>query len=407
MHLEIRTISESEVGPFWAAMATGFLNPIGEKDAEARRASMNLDRTYGAFDGPRVVATLRSFATDLTLPGGASVSASAVTAVTTTATHRRRGLATRMVHRDLAASVERGEPVSILIAAEWPIYGRFGYGAATEHQTFTVDTRTARTRHRPQGTVEFVERDAARAVMPMVFERHRQATPGEIRRPDRFWNIDYGLERIPSWGEPKPAFHVVARDPAGEVVGAARYTVEGRWTDRQPDSSAEVRALFSVGPLGDQLLWEHLVSLDMVTKITAVDRPADDVLPWLLADARHAKAGSRFDFLWVRVLDVAAVLGARTYGTAGRLVLDVVDTDGYAGGRFLLDGGPDGATCTPTTGSADLTIGVSALGSVCLGGHPVRTLAAAGLVDEHTPGAVARATRMFAGERAPWCSTWF
>lgn len=407
MHLEIRTISESEVGPFWAAMATGFLNPIGDKDAEARRSGMHLDRTYGAFDGSRIVSTLRSFPTDLTLPGGTTVAASAVTAVTTTATHRRRGLATRMVHRDLAASVERGEPVSILIAAEWPIYGRFGYGAATEHQTVTVDTRTARLRDRPQGTVEFVDRDSARDLMPTLFERHRQVSPGEIRRPDRFWNIDYGLKRIPSWGEPKPAFHAVARDPSGEVVGAARYVVEGKWTDRQPDGTVEVQAMFTADPLGDALLWDHLISLDMINTIKAADRPVDDVLPWLLADARHARAGTRFDFLWVRVLDVAALLGARRYGVGDKLVLDVVDTDGYTGGRFALDGGPDGATCTPTTLSADLTLGVSALGAVCLGGHPVRTLAAAGLVDEHTPNAVARATRMFAGDRVPWCSTWF
>src|SRR5690349_19828078 len=149
MHLEIRTISEGEAARFWAAMATGFLNPIGEKDAEARRSTLHLDRTYGAFDGSRIVSTLRSFPTELTVPGGATVAASAVTAVTTTATHRRRGLATRMVHSDLAASVERGEPVSVLIAAEWPIYGRYGYGAATEHQTYTVDTRTARLRDRP------------------------------------------------------------------------------------------------------------------------------------------------------------------------------------------------------------------------------------------------------------------
>jgi hypothetical protein len=37
----------------------------------------------------------------------------------------------------------------------------------------------------------------------------------------------------------------------------------------------------------------------------------------------------------------------------------------------------------------------------------VRTLAAAGLVEEHTKGAVAQADVMFRAPVAPWCSTWF
>ena len=417
MH-EIRTVAEDEVGAFCAALATGFLNANGAGDAEARRPGMHLDRTYAAFDGSRVVATLRSFPTDLTLPGGlpgpqgeasrgATVAASAVTAVTTTATYRRRALATRLVDHDLAASVERGEAVSVLIAAEWPIYGRFGYGAATEHQTWTIDTKLARLRDRPQGTVEFVDRDAARALMPTLFERHRLASAGEIGRTERYWDLDYGIVRIPSWGDPKPAFHVVARDPAGEVVGAARYLFEGKWTDRQPVGTVELQTMFTTGPLGDALLWEHLISLDLAGTVQAGGRSVDEVLPWLLVDSRHARAGDRFDVLWARPLDVPMLLGTRTYGVPGKLVLEVVDSAGYAGGRFALDGGPFGATCAPTTESADLTLGVSALGSVMLGGYPVRTLAAAGLVDEHAPGAVTRATRMFAGDRAPWCTTWF
>ena len=44
-----------------------------------------------------------------------------------------------MITRDLAESVERGEAVGSLIAAEYPIYGRFGYGPAVEAVDLTVD----------------------------------------------------------------------------------------------------------------------------------------------------------------------------------------------------------------------------------------------------------------------------
>ncbi len=45
-----------------------------------------------------------------------------------------------MMGQDLAAAAERGDAVSILIASEWRIYGRYGFGVATEAAEWTVDT---------------------------------------------------------------------------------------------------------------------------------------------------------------------------------------------------------------------------------------------------------------------------
>jgi predicted acetyltransferase len=164
-----------------------------------------------------------------------------------------------------------------------------------------------------------------------------------------------------------------------------------------------VQLLVTSEPAAESLLWHHLLSLDLVASVRAEDRAADELLPWLLTDARHAQPSDRCDFLWVRPLDVAGMLAARSYLVPGRLVLEVVDAAGLTGGRFVLDG----ASCVPTTASADLTLDVAVLGSVSLGGYGVRTLAAAGLIDEHSAGAVARADAMFRSAVMPWCSTWF
>src|SRR5439155_25448792 len=172
MDYEVRTITDDEVKPWCAARSIGFLRPSGGEDFEVRRRALHLDRTRAGFDRDTVVATLTSFPTWLTVPGGRAVPASAVTAVTTTTTHRRRGLASRLVAGDLAASRERGEAASVLIAAEWGIYGRFGFGAATEHQTWAVNTSAGRLRERPQGTVEHVDRDTARALVADVHRAH-------------------------------------------------------------------------------------------------------------------------------------------------------------------------------------------------------------------------------------------
>jgi predicted acetyltransferase len=406
MSVEVRTITDGEVAAWSAAVNTGFLNPKGDVDAEARRPGLFLDRTWAGFDGDRVVGTLRSFPTALTVPGGGTVPVSAVTAVTTTSTHRRQGIASRMVNEELAASAERGEQASILIAAEWAIYGRFGYGAATEHQTFTVDAALGRVRVRPQGTVEYTDRDTARAAVVKVYERHRATRPGEFDRPPRFWDIDFGILRYPSWKEPRPAFHVLARDPSGEVTGYVQYDVDDQ-PGRASNALVNVRMLHAVDPDALGLLWHHLLGLDRVGTVRMEDRPADELLPWLLADPRDARPSDRCDFLWLRPLAVPGLLAARRYPVPGRLVLEVRDEGGPAAGRYELSGGPEAARCDPTGQPADLTLDVGVLGSAYLGGYPLGVLAAAGLVAESTPGAVGVADAMLRWPVAPWCSSWF
>ncbi len=144
MELQVRTIDASEIGDWVACMGVGFLRPRAEGFAEYFLGEIDLDRTWGAFDSGRVVGTLRSFATRLTVPGPAEQDASAITNVTVVPTHRRQGLMRDMVIADLDSSIERGESLGILIASEYPIYGRFGYGAAIESATYTVDARERR-----------------------------------------------------------------------------------------------------------------------------------------------------------------------------------------------------------------------------------------------------------------------
>jgi predicted acetyltransferase len=406
MPLDVRTITDDEVPAWSAAVNTGFLSPTGDIDAEARRPGLFLDRTWAGFDGDRVVATLRSFPTELTVPGGAFVPAGAVTGVTTTSTHRRQGLATRLVTADLVAAKARGEHAAILIAAEWGIYGRFGYGAATEQQSFTVNAATGRLRVRPQGTVEYVDRGTARGHLPALHDQQRAVRPGEFAHEDRFHDISMGILWYPSWKEPKPAFHVLARDGSGGVVGYAQYEVE-EGPGRVADSIATVRMLVAAQPRGQALLWHHLLSLDLVTLVQIHNRPADELLPWLMVDARHAQPSNRCDFLWLRPLDVPGLLAARRYPVPGRFVVEVRDPLGLADGRFEVAGGPDAARCEPTGAPADLTLDVGVLGSAYLGGYPLGTLASAGLVEEGTPGAVAVADAMLRWPVAPWCSAWF
>jgi predicted acetyltransferase len=114
------------------------------------------------------------------------------------------------------------------------------------------------------------------------------------------------------------------------------------------------------------------------------------------------------DHLWVRVVDVAAAFGARTYGADDAPVLELIDDfRPENSGCWLIDGGPDGATCSRTDRDADLTLAAADLGAIHLGGVPLSTLAAASRVRELTTGAIARADRFFLVHPSPWCTTHF
>ncbi len=407
MELQVRTIDASEIGDWVACMGVGFLRPRAEGFAEYFLGEIDLDRTWGAFDSGRVVGTLRSFATRLTVPGPAELDASAITNVTVVPTHRRQGLMRDMVIADLDSSIERGESLGILIASEYPIYGRFGYGAAIESATYTVDARTARFRQSETGRIELVDRDTMRKEAPALYERLRIRRPGSIERDDRLWDRILHEEEVPG-AEPPKGYCALYRSESGEIDGYLLYQAEPKWDGMgRAQGTLTVDELVSVTPAAYRRLWQFCCGVDLVTTVQAADRPVEEPLAWLLYDGRAVHQSARFDFVWVRILDVCAALSARRYLMEGRVVIEVKDELGFATGRYELEGGPDGASCARTSEPAELSLAVDTLGSLYMGGMSLRSLAEAGRIEEHHDGALGRADLMFRSAIIPWCSTWF
>ena len=408
MSVEIRTITAEEASAYRRAVRTGFFEAHTVDDDDfAREIGEPFDRRYVAVDGDEMVATYGSFATELTVPGGATVPTGAVTAVTCRATHRRQGILTRIIGTDMADSRERGEVADVLIAAEYPIYGRFGFGPAVRGSEWELDAARARFTNEGAGSIQLVDAATFRKEAPAVFDRLRVTRPGMVGRDDIRWDLTADIRRYPESDKPWAGYRALCVDDSGTVQGYARYTVEGEFLHMRPNSTVAVAEMAAATPEAETRLWWYLHQLDWATTVRAGDRPLDEVLPWLLADGRHARQTSCFDFIWVRPLDVGRLLSVRSYDTSGRVVFEVDDPQGLAGGRYALDAGPDGATCTTTTETAELTLPVRTLGAVCLGDVRLDLLHRAGWLDEHAPGAVARTAGLFAGVVTPWCNTWF
>ncbi|MFF8448167.1 GNAT family N-acetyltransferase [Streptomyces leeuwenhoekii] len=411
--IDVRPVTEAELPEWTRALNTGFLREpaVGEAQLAARRSQFVPGRLLGAFDGGRCVATLRSFAQELTAVGGALVPADAVSNVTVTPTHRRRGLLSRMMAHDLAAARERGDVVATLIAAEYPIYGRYGFGPATTMAEWTVDVPRAGLDPRwagpsDGGRIDLVDGEEVRRLGPGLHERLRRAQPGAVSRTELWWRSATGAVRFePSWTEP---FHAVYRSADGEVEGMVSYVADDTWNDaKQPLNTATVKWLIGVTPAAERALWHYLCSIDWIVRVKSGGRAPDDLLPHFLPDPRAARITTQADWLWVRILDVVRALEARTYGGSGALVLEVADPSPGAGGRWLLEASPDGASCTPTTRGADLVLGAGELASLWLGDESAVRLAALGRVREERTGAARTADALLRTPRRPWCPDMF
>jgi predicted acetyltransferase len=203
---------------------------------------------------------------------------------------------------------------------------------------------------------------------------------------------------------------VLYRDGDGTPAGMALYHADAAWADYDPDYALTVTDLLALHPRAAATLWRHVLGIEWVNRVTAESVGPDDPLPLLLDNPRAcvAQPGTGADDLWLRILDVPRALAARAYNGPGRLVLDVSDRLGYAAGRFAVTAAEDGTgSVTLADEPADLTLDISALGTIYLGDQAVRRHAAAGLVTEQRAGAVDRADRMLRTPSRPWCPDGF
>ncbi|WP_449351296.1 GNAT family N-acetyltransferase [Streptomyces shaanxiensis] len=404
MGTDLRVLRQDEWDEWYDSLIRAFGGvPESAEERELFRELTEEDRSIGVWDGGRCVGTAGAFSFRLTVPGGAAVAAAGVTMVGVAGTHRRRGVLTSMMRRQLDDVRSWGEPLAVLTASEPVIYGRFGYGIGTYQVNADIDTSRVRLSV-PPGTDDVRLRYAEPAdvldVCEAVYAQLVPRRPGMVARIpgwERMWVLDPESDR----GGASPLQCVVAeRD--GEVVGYVRYRVKADWEAAGPKGTVVVSDLEALDPAGHAALWRFLFDLDLTSRIDVRRRPVDEAWQYLVSDIRRCSVLVR-DSLHVRLVDVGAALQARTYQAPVDVVLEVEDAFcPWNAGRWRLSGDTKGASCERTTDSADLSLCVRELGAAYLGGVSLASLAGAGLVREQRQGALAEASVGFGSVVAPW-----
>ncbi|MBQ0849047.1 GNAT family N-acetyltransferase [Streptomyces sp. BH-SS-21] len=406
MTTDLRALTPADWDAWYGKLELAF---GGVAESAEERALWNdlteYDRSLGVWDGDECVGTAGAFSFRLTVPGGASVPTAGVTMVSVASTHRRRGVLTSMMRRQLDDVRSWGEPLAALTASEPAIYGRFGYGIATQQLRAEIDTDRVRLSV-PDGTddvrLRLVKPDAEGVpeACEAVYAQQVAVRPGMLaRRPgwERLMLLDPESDRKGS----SPLQCVLARR-GDEVVGYARYFNKPDWDAAGPKGTIELRDLEALDPAAYAALWQHLFGIDLTSKVKLWNRPLDDAWQHLVSDSRRCDLAPR-DSLHVRLVEVGAALEARTYQAPVDVVFEVEDAFcSWNEGRWRLSGDAKGASCARTTDPADLALSVRDLGAAYLGGVSLASLAAAGRVRESRRGALAEASLGFASVVAPW-----
>ncbi|MFL4472578.1 GNAT family N-acetyltransferase [Paeniglutamicibacter sp. MACA_103] len=334
------------------------------------------------------VATYASFAKTLNI-GASLVPAHLITLVTVRPTHRRRGILRELMTGDLARAKAAGFPVAALTASEATIYGRFGFGRATEQQTLHLDVRgDVRFHAAPAGSMLQVPPHALEGIAGRVFEAFHASRRGSVGRQEAY--LRHATAR---WGPegpvPDPKLRAAVHlDAAGEVQGYVTYAFAG-WESKP--ATLTVRDLVATGEVARREIFRFLASIDLIERVSHPFAAANDPLGWALEDPSRISYTGREHGLWVRVLDVPAAFAAREYRGSGNFTLRVSDTQSLAGGTYAFAVRDGRAEITELVGDApaDFSCGAAALGPLLLGACGITELVSAGLLEptRNTPAA--------------------
>lgn len=406
--LELTTATPERTEEFLAATMRGFHHEYEEAGWGPGRAVFEPERNFGFTVDGRWISTCSAYTRTLTVPGG-TVSTAAVTFVTVQPSYRRRGLLNSMMRHQLADIAGRGEPVALLWATEAGIYGRYGYGQATPYLQLTGATPESAFRpevHPGAGSVGEVAAAEWLAAADGLHGELLSARPGSLDRSGAWWAMatnDHPSRRHGASAYRYALHYTAAGEPDGYLSFRTRDAGNGIF---EPGVEAIVATLDARDQGARTALWRFVLDLDLVRSFRA-SIALDDPLPRQLAD-RGSLQMEVLDGTYLRLVDVPRALEARRYPTEVDLVLRVRDQmlpDNQD--SFRLQGGPAGAVVSRVSAEPDVALDVADLGAVYLGGTSPAVLHRAGVLAEHTPGAVARMTTAFGWSRLPLCLDFF
>ena len=290
--LEYRNPTEDGLRAACAAASVAFAEELRDDDFELFKTELPVDRAFSALDGDTPVGFTASIAFEMTIPGGAAPCAG-ITFVGVMPSHRRRGVLTELMRRQLEDLHERGEPLAALWASEPVIYGRFGYGIAAPaaameavHAGFAFRDDPG-----PVGRARLLSKDEARELFPPIFERARVQRNGMLSRSDARW--DGRVADPEHWRDGASPKYYVLIEIDGQGEAFAMYRVKSKWERGMSESDLVLVDAIATSTEATRELWRYLFGVDLIAKVSLWNFDPATPLFLMVKDARQAPAEAR------------------------------------------------------------------------------------------------------------------
>lgn len=406
MKVDIRHITPNEEEEYLKIVYTVFGTQPFQDYLERRKHTMEIERCLAAFVDEKIVGANGVLTFTLSVPGGV-VKAGGIIDVVVYPTHRRQGIMSKIMKKQLNEIFQKDEPIAFLYSADSGTYGRFGFGLATFQESWEIqrhDTKFRKTLidYDSVENIEMVSSEEISNLMPKIFELAWNQRPGMIKRERSRWNrLKLEMERKDMPGISSYALF----KKNGKYEGYINYRLNLNST--ATDGNLIINEIISTTDEAHLNLLNFCMNIDGVNKITSKSRPIDDPITWVLEDPRKLSRKIE-DQLHLRILDVPNALVSRKYNVDGEITIlvedNILDSNNA---KFILKKLGNIVKCEKTNLPHDIKIDIRELGSLYLGGTSWLNLWKSKLIETNSLEKLYLADQMFNTIASPWCADYF
>jgi predicted acetyltransferase len=375
----------------WQAATRAIYSAFGSAtlgdETELKQNSRPPERRLAVVADDSIIGGCFSYPFDLTVPGGASVAAAGLAGVGISPPEQGRGGLRAMMQGHIEQSIELGDVASVLMASEGGIYGRYGYGMATEMAQWHVYAADAVFNDAASvaGTVELVhDRRVAIDVLEPIYRKASARQVGAIHRSLTWWQLILEPDEADWIAVGKEHFVAVHYDANDRADGYAIYGIPDDSSDTFEHGRAAVKVvvkeLVGVDVNAEIALFDYLRRLPWCRELIWELAPTQPLLRHYLQDPRQLWQRGRVDMMWLRPLHFERLMLARHYAADGELTIAYSDPQ--------IESQSACWTLRVNQGRAELALGTTAqlqldaasLGAIYLGGTRALELATVGRI---------------------------
>ncbi|MCZ8522864.1 MULTISPECIES: GNAT family N-acetyltransferase [Paenibacillus] len=262
----VRKIGEEDWNESLDLHSFAFQYPLTPEERKKKLAKMEFGDLWGAYAGGRLAARMSVLSLQ-TWVQGKVYEFGGIAGVATWPEYRRSGLAAKLLCHALTVMREREQTISLLHPFQFAFYRKYGWEIFAEYKQYEITTAKLPRFEAQRGRVVRTGKDAK--LLHGIYERYAASYNGTLVRSEAWWNNQvFG----------NTGTTAVYYNPEGEPTGYVFYEVKER--------VCTVHELIHLDHEAQLALWRFLSDHDSMIETLTIRVPANDRLPFLLADPR-------------------------------------------------------------------------------------------------------------------------